>query len=349
MNSAIRTKIVPVILTLLAVSALNGCSKKIHITQYPVFWDKAPKSVAVTPFRNETQLQNIGMQVTSDLAAILTDNNSYTVADRTLLKAYLEEHDLQMAFSSDQQVAAAKPMEIGKAQAILTGVVTTCNWPRTRREAKTVVQRFRNSNGTSYTRPVTQYVYTNEAELKANASLLRITSAGPKVIHTCTVRGYESSSGESPKYSRQACLARARQDVVQQLLEQFAVVKTVVKVKPDETFFTVTGQPYAGKWPKEKKFSLASGQKIILVVKLPPKCDRNTFRITVSRKKAHTDLLSFELPWKREMSANPAGKQIVIDPADLAAKGDGPGDYVIRLFSDGHPKPAIEHKIKILP
>ena len=348
MKSAIRTRIAPAVLVLIAMTALGGCVKKIPIVQYPIFWDHAPKTVAVTPFRNETHIRHIGMQVTNDLGTQLSANGSYIVYDRTLLKAYLNEQDLQRAFSSDQDAAAAAMVKIGKVQAILTGAVTTCNWPQTRREVKVRTQRFYNPNGTSYTRPVRYFVYTNEAELKANAALLRITPNGPQVIHSSPLHGYVKSAGETPKFSREACMSIARAQVIQQLLDQFAVIRKLISVKPSETFFTATDQPYAGKWPKSKKFSAAAGQKIILVLMLPPQCDRNRFRITVSRKEGRTDLATFDVRWTKAMSAIPNGKQFILDPADLAAKGGGPGNYIIRLFS-GQPKPAIEHKIKIEP
>jgi hypothetical protein len=348
MNPTLRTTIAKVLLTLIATATLGGCVKKIPIVQYPIFWDQAPKTVAVTPFRNETSLQHIGMQVTSDLGTRLSANGSYTVYDRTLLKAYLNEQDLQMAFGSDQDAAVSAMVKIGKVQAILTGAITTCNWPRTHSKVKVITQKFFNPNGTFYVKQVKRYVQTNEAELKANASLLRITPKGPQVIHSVPVRGYVKSTGTPPKYSREACLSLARAQVVQQLLEEFAVIRKLIQVKTSETFFTATDQPYAGKWPKSKKFSLAEGQKIILVLMLPIQCDRNTFRITVARKKARTEVATFDVKWTKELSALPNGKQFILDPADLAAKGGGPGDYVIRLFS-GQPKPVIEHKIKIKP
>jgi len=348
MKSAHSAGIMKILLALIAMTALGGCTKKIMIVQYPVFWDRAPKSIAVTPFRNETPMPQMGMRITSDLATRLSANGSYTVYDRTLLKAYLNEHDLQMAFSSDQDVAASAMVKIGKVQAILTGAVTTCNWPMTRVATKVVNKTFYRPNGSKFVRPVRVRILTNEAEVTANASLLRITPSGPKVIHSVPVRGYAKSVGETPRYSREACLTLARGQVVRNLIEQFAIIRKTIGVEPSEAFFTATGQPYAGKWPKSKKFSIAGGEKIILVAKLPPQCDRNSFRITVSRKEGRTDLMAFDVPWTRAMSNDPAGKQFVIDPKDLAAKGGGVGDYVIRLFS-GQPKPAIEHKIKIKP
>ena len=348
MNSTLRTKITPATLVLITMTALGGCVKKIPIVQYPVFWDRAPKTVAVTPFRNETRTRYIGMQVTNDLATRLSANGTYTVYDRMLLKAYLNEHDLQRAFSTDQDTAASAMVKIGKVQAILTGVITTCNWPRTRMQTQIVTQRFYNPNGTSYTRPVKHYVYTNEAELQANAALLRITPNGPQVIHSCPVRGHMKSTGTSPRLSREECMSIARAQVVQQLIEQFAIVRKLIRVNPSKAFFTATDQPYAGKWPKSRKFSTSTGQKIILVLILPPQCDRNTFKITVSRKEGRTELAAFSVRWTKAMSAAPAGKQFILNPSDLVAKGGGPGDYVIRLFS-GQPKPAIEHKIKIEP
>ena len=348
MKSAFRKKTATATLALIAMTALGGCVKKIPIVQYPIFWDRAPKSVAVTPFRNATPFKHISMQVTNDLATRLAANGAYVVYDRMLLKAYLDEQELQRAFSSDQEAAASAMVKIGKVQAILTGAITTCNWPRTRMKTQVVSKRFYNPNGTSYTRPVRQYVYTNEAELTANAVLLRITPNGPQVIHSCPVRGHMKSTGTAPRLSREECMSIARAQVVQQLIENFAVVRKMIKIKPSEAFFTATDQPYAGEWPKSKKFSASSGQKIILVLILPPQCDRNRFRITVSRKDRRTDLAAFDVRWTKAMSAAPNGKQFILNPADLAAKGGGPGDYVIRLFS-GQPKPALEHKIKIEP
>jgi len=348
MSLAIRTRIAPACLALIAITALGGCTKKITITQYPVFWERAPKSIAVTPFRNNTNLRHIAMGITSDLATKLSSNGSYKVYDRTLLKAYLNEHDMQMAFSSDEQAAASAMAKIGKVKAILTGAVTVCNWPPTRSKVKVISQRFFNPNGTSYTRPVRHYTYTNEAEIKVNASMLRITPNGPQVIHSTPVRGYMKSTGPKPKYSREGCLAIARALAVRELVEQFAVVRKIIKIKPSESFFTATGQQYAGEWPKSKNFSIASGQKIILVMRLPERCRRNKFTITVNKKDDRNELARFDIMWTREMTATPGGKQFVFDPSDLASRGGGPGNFVIRLYS-GQAKPSIEHKIKIKP
>ncbi|MCP4375252.1 MAG: hypothetical protein GY794_03605 [bacterium] len=340
-----RTKLAPLALILITMTALGGCTKEIPIIQYPVFWDRAPKSIAVTPFRSETRMRHMGAQIASDLASLLSINGSYTVHDRGALRAYLNERELQQAFSSDREVASSAMVKIGKVQALLTGTVTACNWPRTRSESRVISQRFYNPNGTSYTRPVRQRFYTNEAEIRVNASLLRITPNGPQVIHSCPVVGYAKSEGVAPSLSRDGCLSSARNQVVQQLLENFAVVRKMIKVKPSETFFTATGQPYAGKWPKSKKFSASSGQNIIIVLKLPPQCDRNRFRITVSRKEGRSDLFSHEVRWTKALSMQ-GGLQLKLSPSDLASKGGGRGEYIIRLFS-GQAEAALDHKIKI--
>jgi len=346
MNSIDRVKVLPAVLVLLAAAMLGGCTKGIPIVQYPVFWDRAPKTVAVTPFANRTNIRHVGMQVSNDLATVLTANGTYKVYDRSLLKAYLDEQDLQRAFSSDQDVAASTMVKIGKVQAILAGSVTTCHWPRTRREVKTTVQQFVRPNGTKYTRPVRYYYYTNEAALTVNAVLLRITPNGPQVIHSCQANGYQKSQGTTPRFSRQACMSIARRQVVYQLLDHFAVVRKVIKVKPKEVFFTATGPPYDGEWPKEKKFSASAGPNILLVMQLPPNCDRQRFRVAVTRKDGRQDLAAYDVTWTRQMSADT--KQFVLNPGELAAKGGGPGDYTIKLYT-GLPKPVIVHKIKIEP
>jgi len=346
MNSIHRSRIVPVVSAMIAAAMLGGCTKKIPLVQYPVFWDKAPKTIAVTPFRNQTITPHVGRQISNDLATALAVNGCYKVYDRSLLKAYLNEHDLQRAFSSDRDIAASQMVKVGRVQAILTGSVTTAHCPPTRVEIRMRRRRFTDRWGRTYTRPVRHYYYRNEATITANAVLLRITARGPEVIHSYQARGQARSEGESPRRSRLDCLADARYQVVRQLVEQFAVVRRTIEVKPSEAFFTASGPPYDGKWPEEDEFSAASDQKIILVLKLPPQCDRNRFRITVARKDTRRDIEVFEVVWTRAMSA--AGRRFILSPADLAAKGGGPGKYHIKFYS-GPAEPVMVHKIKIEP
>jgi len=107
MNLIQRSRIAAVASVAIAAAILGGCTKKIPIVQYPVFWDRTPKTVAVTPFRNQTVTPEVGIQISNNLAAALAANGSYKVYDRSLLEPYLKEQELQRAFSSDSDVAAA--------------------------------------------------------------------------------------------------------------------------------------------------------------------------------------------------------------------------------------------------
>ena len=178
----LRVKCLPAVLTLVAMTTLGGCVKTIPIAQYPIFWDQAPKTIAVTPFRNETRRKHIHMQVTSDLATQLSSNGSYTVYDRTHLGAYMDEQTLQNAFSNNPDTAAAAMVQIGKVDAILTGTITTCHWPPTITDVKVATQEIVNPDGSRHIKEVRQYTPINEAELKVNATLLRITPNGRVVI-----------------------------------------------------------------------------------------------------------------------------------------------------------------------
>ncbi|MBT3200101.1 MAG: hypothetical protein HN350_09310 [Phycisphaerales bacterium] len=349
MNSSLRIKIAPLLMALIAITAMSGCTRDLHIVKYPIFWDHSLRNIAVTPFQNATQMPYIGTQVSSDLATQLQISGSYdAVYDRAQLAQHLSEQELQIACGGDPNQAAAAMSKVPRVQAILSGVVTTCNWPHTRRDTTVTTERVRGRRGRIHIRHIEHHVYTNEAEIKANASLVRITPSGPQTVHAAPVHAYVKSEGEIPELTRDACLTAAREQILQALLNEFAITPMTIRVEPSETFFTAAGQPYAGKWPKSKKFSISQDRDIVLTLILPKICERNKFTITVSRKDALSDLINYEVFWTNEMTTSPAGKQFVFNPAELAKTGGGPGDYVFRLYTS-RPTPDIEHKIKIEP
>jgi len=349
MNFSLRIKIAPLLLALIAITALSGCTKRLHIVKYPAFWDHSLRNIAVTPFQNATQMPYIGEQISSDLATQLQASGSYdAVYDKAQLAQYLSDQELQIAGGGDPNQSVSAMRKVPQVQAILSGVVTTCNWPHTRKDTTVTTERVRGRRGRVHIRSIEHHIYTNEAEIKANASLVRITPSGSQIMHSVPVHAYVKSTGEAPELTRDACLTAARDQILQALFSEFAVIQTTINVIPSEAFFTATGQPYAGKWPKSKIFSISQGGDIVLTLILPKSCERNKFTITVSRKKTISDLISYEVFWTNEMTTSPAGKQFIFTPAELAKMGGGPGDYVFKLYTS-RSKPDIEHKIKIKP
>ncbi len=331
-----------ILFVLVALSLLaGGCggSKKITITQYPVFWDSAPKSIAVVPFSNSSTGRNAGKAVSEELVMALTQNGTYKVYDREKIKHLLAEAELREALSDDVDQAASQMVKVKKVDSLLTGSVGTYA-ATSRREQRQNPIYGKKGRIIGYNRFTFHH---NEATVVATATLTKLNRSGShSTIHSATKSATVKSEGQSPSLDPFGCLASARRQVVHQLLAEFAVLRTTIKVKQKNVFFTASGQPYDGKWPKTKKFS-ANADKMIVVLKLPPNCDRNRFRITVVRKAKDDvpvkDLVTVHVKWTRSMSAT--GKQIVLSPKKIAQAGSGPGKYTLKLYS-GPAKPALK-------
>lgn len=123
-SSSVSARIL--LLGLLAgVLSAGGCSAKIWVIQTPDFYTPKLKTIAVVPFRNQTDWRGAGDILGDKLASALMANGAYTVFNRNDLKTVLDEQDIARALSGDPAAVAAKLRNPKEVQAILTGTVTT--------------------------------------------------------------------------------------------------------------------------------------------------------------------------------------------------------------------------------
>lgn len=322
---------------------LGGCTKKILIIQYPVFWDAAPKTIAITDFRNPAGARGQAQAIANELSAALTANGTYKIFNRQHFSAVEKEIAIRQAFSSDESVAATTMAKLGKVQAIITGSVNSCSATSRRQTKRRPVYRTNRKKQLYISHYVPYTYFHNEANIQVSATLIRIDRGTPRTIHSAQAVGRATSSGEHPRMDPYACLAIARRQVMWQLLSQFAIIRKTIKVDQSKAFRTTSGLPYDGKWPYTDRFS-AKLDKMYVMIKLPPECDRNRFRITIARKGVPKNIASTQVKWTRAMSA--VGTHVVFSPRKIAQEGGGPGGYVVKFYSDSS-KPAMTHNITI--
>ncbi len=344
MNLNLKSKLSggPWLLLLLAIPVMSaGCSKKIWITRYPSFWSPELKSVAVVPFRNGTSGNNAGQLIADRLASTLSANGTYEVLNRNDLQPLLEQRDLKLAFGS-QQDAVTKIRALDRVQAIITGTVTTFSATTQSQQRKEPQYRYVKNRGQVFAGYKT-YVFTrNEANVGVTASLIRV-SDGQTIYSTPTpAKGHAWAQGSPPSMDPHACLSRATDNVIAQLTEQFAVVRKQIEVKPHEDFKTAV-EHRNGEWVYSDKFA-AGDERMFVVVRLPRICDRNRFKITISRLDGQAPLAANEFQWKRNFS--PKGYGFAFSPKKLFEQG-GAGQYIAR-FHTGNEVP-MEHKFTIQP
>ncbi len=325
----------------LVAAACGGCSEKITITQYPVFHDQQPKSIAVIPFRSATD-PGAGVAVSDMLAASLAANGTYAVSNRNDLSALMDERDIQIAFGTDAAASAAKFKKLGKVQAILVGTVTTYA-ATTRNEQKSdPIFNYDNKGNQYFTGAYNSYVFTrHEANVAVSATLIRVSDGTP--IHATAGPAQSNSwaQGSPPQYDANACLANATRSVVDQLVKEFAVTRCQISVKPADDLRTAT-ELYDNKWEYADKFR-KTDEKMYVVVRLPAVCDRNRFRITIVRFNERKDLAVNDIVWTSKFGSY----GYMFSPKDIAAKGGGPGEYLVKFYSG--PEPVMTRRFRIEP
>ncbi|HAU37441.1 MAG TPA: hypothetical protein DCX07_06945 [Phycisphaerales bacterium] len=326
------------------VLTAGGCSKEIIITQYPEFYtdDMQGMSIAVAPFQNATQDRTAGDVIADRLSSALDGNGTYKVYNSRYLKTLMDERNLQMAVAEDPMKAAEKFRQVKalNAHAILMGTVTTYAATQ-RNERKQDPQYIYNPN-TQRNEFAGYRVYTltrNEANVTVTATLVRLKDGA--AIHTTDrpAQAQAWAQGSPPSMDPFACLTSASENVVAQLVEEFAVVRKKIKVDPRKALRTAD-ELYDNKWTFAEKFA-ASDKEMFVVVELPASCDRNRFRIVIVRRDAREPLAQEDIIWTRKY--NSFGYKF--NPSEIAGKGGGPGAYTVKFYSG--PEPVFTRDFKI--
>ncbi|HUT57121.1 MAG TPA: hypothetical protein VNA25_04520 [Phycisphaerae bacterium] len=331
----------------LIAAVMCGCSKEITIIRYPPFWTPQLKSIAVVPFKFSDR--QAGQMIADQLANSLRATGTYRVFNSTEVADMARMQDMQIAFGDDQVAMAAQIRKIStlNVQAILIGRIT--NYTATKRDERRrePVQVW--DPRTKQYVPSGQYrsfvVTRNEGNVAATAAMIRVKD-GTTIHATAAPKQWlQWAQGSPPPMDAYACRSIAVSRVVNQLVEEFAVVRKKIKIKPDETFMLARDY-YEGEWAKTKQFSTAD-PKLTVVLSLPPVCDRNRFRITIVRKGQRENLAEADVLWSSRFPQY--GKAYDFSPAEIASKGGGPGQYTAKLYSGMEPKPILTIDFTIQP
>jgi len=337
----------PVALPVLA-AVLAGCGKDIPVTQFPPFYTPDLKAVAVVPFEDRTGRPAAGQGLAVKVAAALAARRTYTVygpGELASLAGAVDPAALQ-AGRLDGLIQALRAR--GQVQAVLAGTVTlfdvvqSTQW----RERPVYYVDRRGRRRISHNEP---YQHTrNVATVDASARLIRVADGAelhgtpPGLGRVKVVSESPEDGGGPPPLSQAQCLTSAIEHCADRLAEPFAI--SYRKVRAGRNALRTAHRIEGDEWKGGKKFR-PTDKRLIVVVKLPPEADRNTFRMDITRKGAEQVLASHEFTWQRQWSAGP-GEGFEFDLQDVLTRGGGPGKYAVVLYAGDRAALKTEFKVE---
>jgi len=318
-------------LTLATVLTDGGCSKKIWISQIPPFYDSSLKTIAVTPFRNQTNYRGAGNIMSDRLAAMLRANGTYAIYNRNDHGVLSDERDLQLDLGRDPEKVEALFAKLANVQAILTGVVSTCSATTHNQRKQEPIKMYNQYTKSWYVAGYKSYVWTrNEANVVATAALLR--RDGSTIYASPTPAQSQTwAEGSPPKHDPNSLLAGATNAAAAKLLQQFAIVRKQVKIDPSKAL-RIASEYFEGKWDCTDRISKDTREATV-VLELPRNCDRNRFDLRIVRKDQREYLATHTLTW----DGSKKWHTWTFDPSKLADDGGGPGTYTIKFFAGQEP------------
>lgn len=332
-------------LLMLSAVLLVGCTKEISVWRVPSFWEPGQiEAVAVVPFRcTAIDDPEAGNTIADRLASALAANGTYDrVYNRRDLASLMTEKDLESLSGGQGDVSEILKRHTD-VQAIITGTVTHFE-ATSQSEQRQTPQYTYDAYGNQYLAGYQVFTFTrNDAVVSVTATML--TAKTGATIHTTGVPAQEHmwAQGAPPEYSMDACLAVAVDSVIFQLLQEFAITGTTLKIKTNEAFRITTGEYFDGEWEDQNVFTTADTEMTV-VISLPPEADRNIFGIGVARDGTRQNLIKEDFIWDADAPAE--GMTVVFDPSEIAAAGGGPGVYVLKFYTGD--EPVIENKFSII-
>lgn len=327
-------------LLLCAAGAAAGCSEKMRIDRYPDFYSPDLRTIAVLPLANETRDARAGRIVTDRLVEALKANGTYKVIAPQQTLDLLAKADVKPGAEGDAKVAARALGKLGLCQIVLTGRVEEFGALSTHR---TYIRPeywydgyyyggyrrgryYRRWNYPYYGWPDYSVHHTgyHEGNVSAEAALLSAADGSEVFRLPSTARATVISEGDPPDLTPAGCLDEAARACAWRVVDQIAVVSREIEIKPKEALRIAKART-GPTWQFDDDFRI-DDEEMFVVVALPAICDRNVFRLEITRKGQDAVLAEQELTWSSKLA--PMG--VRFSPRKLAADA-GPGTFEVHF------------------
>jgi hypothetical protein len=338
----------------LALAAgLTGCGggRATYVTQVPQWNYQVYKRIAVLPPKvPDPRAAREAELLTDRLTTLLTGNGAFTVLSRSELKDVFKEQDLSKLVDAASEDQALPEGKIEIAQALVAAKITDYKLIADKEErSRPVYQTDRRGRVLLDRggRPIVAgeevvTIYRHGAEVEGSVRVIDAATGKILLSHSARVApkprtGYNRPPRETPE----ELAGDAMQELAVEFYKQVAPTRTKVKLKGD--MLIVATEYYDGRYSDTKSLPTSCADFLLVVRDLPPECDRNQFRVTITEEEGRVNLFEQEFVW-----SGSAGAEGVCYKVPLEALTKTGGDrFVAKLYSGGDPEPILTRGFKL--
>ncbi len=332
-----KTTVTHVLQALAVLSALvtpAACSRKIWIAQYPPFYTRRLKTVAVMPFDTKATRPQAGPLIAERIAKVLLANGTYSVISGQELQALLSAHKIQIQPDEDPRVTARKLAAAGNIQAVLVGKVRDL-----KTESKEVavaagggseedrygLESPRRAFGDEDERVVkTRSTTRNSGRITADVFFVGVGECSGIYAAMAGASAEFSSLADESGLNREECLQKAYGVLGAKLAARFAHVPRQIKISRRGSLATARKLPNGD---LKLTGTFKRGEHLHVLVRLPEECDYNQLRVEIARPDKPLRLAAHTFTWSRRRPIYSCA--FVLEPL---ARTLGPGEYVVNLY-----------------
>ncbi len=339
------------VLILAALVAGCGGGRATYVTQMPQWNYEVYERIAVLPPKVTDRRAARDADVLTDrLTTLLAGNVAFTVLSRAELKDVFQEQDLSKlvdAVNEDQALPEGK-LEI--AQALVAAKITDYKLIAEKQEHRQPVYRTDRRGRRLLDRAGRPIVageevvtmYRHGAEVEGSVRVIDAATGKILLSHSARIApkvktGYNRPPRESPE----ALAADAMQELAVEFYKQVAPTRTKVKLSGDALI--VATDYYDGRYDETKSLPISCAEFLLVVRDLPPECDRNQFRVTITEEAGRADLFEQEFIWSGSVGAEGVSYRV---PLEALTKTGGER-FTAKLYSGRDPEPILTRKFKL--
>ncbi len=141
---------------------------------------------------------------------------------------------------------------------------------------------YRHGWGHRYAVAYPYVTYSTYSQGRVAASVALVSVADGRRLHIARAAQAGTIEGYPPDLTPESCLSAAADAVAARLVAELAPSPWEIKIKPGKVLRTSLGRR-EGEWEYEDDFEADAGS-VFVIVRLPHSCDRNSFRVTITRE-----------------------------------------------------------------